>query len=90
MTEDDTLEGYFEFIATAAIPIPRDLWDAPNNPFDSDMCKAYASDPLAQVPNGFDAGNDLMGSVHIFDAANMLLPTYAYNAAAIANFSASL
>jgi len=86
VTEDDTLEGYFEFIATAAIPISREQWDDPVNPFDSDMCKAYASNPDVMVPRGFDAGMVLMGSVHIFDASNILLPTYAYNAAAIANF----
>lgn len=86
VTENDTLEGYFEFISSATIPISREIWDNPNDPFNSDQCKNYGWDPAGQIPAGLDVGNVLMGSVHLFDASNILLPTFAYNAVAIANF----
>jgi len=75
VTIDDTKEGYFHFIATAGV-----------DNFHSAITTSEECSLEALSGGDGDAPNSLMGSAYIFDLRGAFIPTFAYNASALANF----
>ena len=75
VTIDDTKEGYFHFIATAGV-----------DNFELDITTSEECRFEALAGGDRDAPNSLMGSAYVFDLRGAYIPTFAYNASALANF----